>query len=149
MLPLLSLAKSSWRREKAINFKLLVLPAVKHLPAQQFDALDKYVSEGGHIVLLPESLVSDEYNRPADYLERWGIHIEHTDAPEVRGFGELEQKYDQNLERSVKFTGGREVKAAQFAPGFEPLALKTAGLFQQIDAPNGRSWRPERMGSLC
>ncbi|HML46039.1 MAG TPA: beta-galactosidase trimerization domain-containing protein, partial [Clostridia bacterium] len=58
---------------KAKAYKLILLPAVRHVPEAVFEALDRYAAEGGTLVVLPESLLCDEYNRPMEYLARWGI----------------------------------------------------------------------------
>ncbi|MCL2526861.1 MAG: beta-galactosidase [Defluviitaleaceae bacterium] len=114
------------------KYKLIVLPAVRNLPEKVFNALDAYVRQGGHVVVVPEALLADEYNRPQDYLKRWGISIGDTFAPVVESMGEAKQRYDQNLERAVHFGAGKAV-SAQVAGGImEGLTLKTKGLFQQV-----------------
>jgi hypothetical protein len=97
---------------KGAAFKLLILPACKHMPKAVFEALDTYVQSGGTVVLAPESLTADEYNRPADYLARWGITVTETLTPTVEGYGEARQKYDQNIEREIRYGGSLRQLAA-------------------------------------
>lgn len=118
---------------RADRFKLLIIPAATYVPEDVFQAIDRYVKAGGHVLVLPESLLADEYLRPQNYLSRWGIHISRTVKPDVIGYGELVQRYDQNLEQAVEYSEGVSAVAGQFADGFAPLALTTSGLFQYVD----------------
>jgi hypothetical protein len=125
------------RRGKAGAFRLIIVPAAQYLPEDAFDALDAYVRGGGRVLVLPESLGYDEYTRSRDYLARWGITVERTERPEVRGFGEMMQRYDQNLEHAVVYGAGVETKAVRFAGGFGPIPLRTSGVFQYVRAEGG------------
>jgi len=114
------------------KYKLIILPATRNLPEVVFSALDTYVRQGGHVVVIPEALLADEYNRPQDYLGRWGITIGDTFVPEIESMGAAKQRYDQNLERAVDFGAGRAV-SAQVAMGvMEGLTIETHGLFQEV-----------------
>jgi hypothetical protein len=114
---------------KAANYKVVVMAGIRHLPAKIFDGLDAYVRAGGTVLVTPEALVADEYNRPADYLSRWGITVTGSEIPSIQGLGELEQGYDQNLSRGVKFGKGREIAAKRIDPGLNMPSFKTAGIF--------------------
>lgn len=118
---------------KGGEYKLLILPAVEHLPSDVFDALDVYVRGGGTVVVTPESLTSDEYNRPADYLSRWGVSIRESIVPGIAGYGEAHRRYDQNIERSVQFEQGVVQTATRFMDTLVPCALTTSGLLQRVD----------------
>ncbi|WP_308638358.1 beta-galactosidase [Paenibacillus silvisoli] len=123
---------------KAARLKCIALPAVKHLPEAVFEALDQFARNGGSILVLPESLTRDEYDRPANYLERWSITIGKTEMPEIEGFGELEQRYDQNLERGIQYGRGREIEAASFDGKLTPPPrFVMSGIFQQISFDEG------------
>jgi beta-galactosidase GanA len=122
---------------KGADFKMLILPAVKHLPEAVFKELDRYVSQGGTIIATPESLMSDEYNRARDYLKAWGIKIKSTQALTIKGFGEVTQRYDQNLERTIHYGSGKEINAVKFTEAIKAFDLKTSGLFQDVEATGG------------
>lgn len=117
---------------KAGQFKLIVIPAAKHVPEPIYAALDSYLRGGGQLLVLPESLTSDAYLRDRPYLANWGIDIKHTETQQVQGFGELTQRYDQNMERAVIYAEGVEAKAVRFAPEIPEFSLFTSGLFQTI-----------------
>jgi hypothetical protein len=114
---------------KAANYKLVVMAGMRHMPAKIFDGLDAYVRAGGTVLVTPEALIADEYNRPVDYLSRWGITVTGSEIPSIQGLGELEQGYDQNLSRGVKFGKGREITAKRVDPSLNMPAFKTAGIF--------------------
>ncbi len=122
---------------KSEKYKILILPAVKHLPEAVFKELDSYLSRGGTILATPESLTSDEYNRTRDYLKEWGIDIKSTHTPAIKGFGEVMQRYDQNLERSIHYGSGKEISAVRFAEAIKAFDLKTSGLFQYVGLTDG------------
>lgn len=122
---------------RAASYKLIVLPAVKHMPPDAFEALDRYVRKGGVVLVLPESLTRDEYDRPAGYLQRWGVSILHTSYPAIEGFGELEQRYDQNLERGIVYGRGRDIEASRIHANFRLQSLRMSGIFQDIGLASG------------
>lgn len=123
---------------KSDQFKLIILPATRHISPEIFDKLDAYVNNGGTIIILPESLIADQYNRPADYLSRWGIKIDSTEVPGIKGLGELEQGYDQNFHRDIIFGTGRTIEAAESEITFNHSPMRTSGLFQSINVKDGR-----------
>jgi len=110
---------------------------VQYFPEKAFDALDQYIQNGGNVLVIPEAFTHDEYNRPMNYLERWGIKIKHADRLSISGFGQFEQQYDQSLERTVKFDQGREITAVGFSNAMEPFKFTISGVFQHIDAVCG------------
>jgi len=116
---------------KGSKFKVVLVPGVANLPEDVFAALDKYVNDGGTVVVTPESLIADEYNRPVDYLCRWGITVDETFIPEVEGFGEAVQQYDQTMRRTVHYGGGKTytVTGGGIMDGVE---VATDGLFQKV-----------------
>lgn len=118
-------------------FRLVIVPSVKNLPRNVFKALDEYVLAGGNMLVIPEALMRDEYDAPADYLKEWGITIRNTFSPDIAAIGGLEQKYDQNLQRNISFESGMEIHAAKFGNCMEEFTLTISGLFQKIEAANG------------
>jgi len=123
------IAKGALRR-----FRILLIPAVPTLQAEVVSAIWDYCSQGGRVLLVPDSLRADEYNRPAPYLDRIGISILETRGPQA-GVGGLEQGYTQSFERGVRFagSGGLVLKPEAGQPG----ELRTRGLTQKARAASG------------
>ena len=121
---------------KGSKYKVVLVPGVANLPQDVFAALDEYVKSGGTVVVTPESLVADEYNRPMDYLSHWGITVNETFVPQVQGFGEAVQQYDQTMRRSVHFTGGANL-AVTGSGIMEGIEVATDGLFQKVTCNGG------------
>lgn len=132
--PITFLSEKQIAAGKASNYKLVVMAGLRHLPAKIFAGLDAYVRAGGTVLITPEALMADEYNRPADYLSRWGIQVTGSEVPSIEGLGELEQGYDQNLARGVKFGKGREFTARRVDPSLKTPSFKTAGIFMTIES---------------
>lgn len=124
---------------KGADYRMILLPAVRHLPEAVFRELDGYVSRGGTILVTPEALVSDEYNHARDYLKEWGIKIKSTETPSIRAMGEVMQRYDQNLERAIHYASGKEISAAKFSEAVQAFDFKLSGLFQQVEAAGGET----------
>ena len=61
--------------------------------------------EGGRVLVVPESFLGDEYNRPADYLARLGITIRETQRPKPGGLGTMVQGYDQSFSQAGHIRG--------------------------------------------
>ena len=116
------------------GYKVLVLPAVRHVPQEVFSRLDAYIRGGGNLVVLPESLTADEYARPQPYLARWGVEIAASDVPAVEGLGAAEQGYDQSFSRAVRFGAGRRLRSGRAAADFFPDGAEVEGIFQEIAA---------------
>jgi beta-galactosidase GanA len=131
---------------KAKAFKLLIVPSVKHIPDNMFQALDSYVQQGGAVLVTPESLLKDEYGSPAGYLEQWGIKVKSTEASGIESLGGMRQKYDQNMERVVNYDIGKAVEAETIGKSLEPFQLKTAGIFQLIDITCGEVEAADKEG---
>jgi len=122
---------------KGAKFKLIILPAVRCLPENVFSALDEYVRQGGTVVVTPESLIADEYNRPRNYLAEWGVTVQETFTPIVEGFGEAQQQYDQTMARSVHYGAGKTVEAVGQGDIVHGLMIKTSGSFQYVEITSG------------
>lgn len=124
----------------ASQYKVILVPAAKHLPPEVAQALLDYVREGGHVVISPESFASDQYLRPLDFLKKVGIGILQTSvAPEIQ-LGALQQQYDQTLGRSIVSSGSVNSEITML-PGSEsgdaPLKLKGRGIVQTLTLENG------------
>lgn len=141
------ISEKQLRRDEARSFKLIVLPAAKHLPQAAFAALDRYVRSGGHVLVLPESLTRDEYDRPQPYLAQWGFRVDRTIAPQVAGLGEPVQRYDQSLAQEVRYEPGAIVEAASVHPAFASVRVRAAGLRQHVTAPDAEVLAADSGGS--
>ncbi|MCC6393652.1 MAG: beta-galactosidase [Bryobacterales bacterium] len=116
------------------RYKLLLVPAARNVPADVVERIWAYAAAGGHVVIVPESLLGDEYNHPKDYLSRLGITVRETRRPRPGEAGAMAQGYDQSFSQDVTFTskGGATLKPVA-AQGVE---LQTEGVRQQIQAEN-------------
>lgn len=117
----------------ANRFKILLVPGVRNLPAEVVAKLWDYAAQGGHVVVTPESLLGDEYNRPQPYLTKIGVSIRGTAHPRANASGRMVQGYDQSFSQSVDFV---PAAAEELAPAASPNAgkLKAEGVRQSISA---------------
>ncbi|CAK4863927.1 unnamed protein product [Aphanomyces euteiches] len=129
------------------KYKLIILPAAKHISEPVFAALDRYIRDGGQLLVLPESLTSDEYNHPKDYLARWGVQVEATFSAEILGFGELVQRYDQNMERNVQYGKGIHKTSVAGESTFTTVPIQISGLFQKLAAPQADIFASDKAGN--
>jgi len=120
---------------KLERYKLLLVAGARNVPAAVADGIWKYASQGGHVLITPESLLGDEYNRPRDYLARLGVKIRETRRPRTAGRGGLVQGYDQSFSQDVAFSGEAAEKLKAVESGrFGRLGdVEAAGVRQTID----------------
>jgi hypothetical protein len=141
--PVTFVSERQLRNGKAAESRIVILPAVKHMPQDVFDSVDGYLKTGGTVVMLPESCTSDEYAKPQDYLSRWGITVNNVSVPQVLGLGPAEQGYDQSFSSKVEFGEGRQVSSDMLSGDFFPvddgtdLTIETDGIFQELDVEGG------------
>jgi len=112
------------------RYKLILVPGVRNIPKEVFDQLTAYVSEGGRVLVVPESFLGDEYNRPADYLARLGIAVRETQRPKPGSLGSLVQGYDQTFSQTATFADSAPQRLTSSALG----ELKTSGVRQLFTA---------------
>ena len=113
------------------RFKILLVPGVRNLPATVAAKLWDYAAEGGHVVVMPESLLGDEYNHPQPYLAGIGVTVDETARPKASASGRMVQGYDQSFSQAVDFANhGAEdlVPAASSKLG----SLRAEGVRQKI-----------------
>lgn len=106
-------------RGKLNSFKILIVPGVSHERAEVVRAIDSFAAGGGMVLVLPPSLLSDEYNRPASYLRQLGIAVRRIEQPVADRTGELEQAYDQSFHERVVYRSTHAVE----------LSLQPEGIF--------------------
>lgn len=116
------------------RYKLLLVPGVRNLPEKVVDAIWTYAERGGHVLIVPESLLGDEYNHAKNYLARIGITIERTERPKA-STGEMVQGYDQSYSQNVDVVGAAASKLSG------PFPLETRGVRQVIAAGPGAEVR--------
>ena len=124
----------------ASQYKVILVPAAKHLPPEVARALLDYVQEGGHLVVSPESFMTDQYLRPLDFFDKIGIRILKTSAASNYKLGALEQQYDQTLRQSMASSGTatREIKTLPSEElGKAPLKLSGRGIVQTLAVGGG------------
>ncbi len=117
------------------RYKLLLVPGVRNLPADVVEKIWDYAARGGHVLITPDSLLGDEYNRPAPYLSELGIRVQETQMPKATGGQTLVQGYDQSFSRHVVFADDAPLTLAP-APGIAMAGavgpLRTRGVRQRI-----------------
>ncbi|MEW5977079.1 MAG: beta-galactosidase [Acidobacteriota bacterium] len=101
------------------RFRVLIVPAASHLRREVASAVYRFVERGGALVILPASLLSDEYNRPTDYLSQIGVQVRRIEQPASDHTDEVSQAYDQSFHERVVYRSQ------------EPVGLKTrsVGIF--------------------
>jgi hypothetical protein len=117
------------------KFKVLIVPATSHTRAEVMEAIHRYVEQGGTVVILPSSFLSDEYNRPTDYLRRIGIQVQRIEQPSADRTGEMEQAYDQSFHERVVYRSQQivDLKTQQAGLfGKRPPNLQAEGTRQDI-----------------
>jgi beta-galactosidase GanA len=85
------------------RYKLLLVPAVRNTPAEVFQKIRDYAVQGGRVLVVPESFLGDEYNRPTDYLSHLGLTLRQTQRPKPGVLGAVVQGYDQSFSQAVTF----------------------------------------------
>jgi len=121
------------------RYKLLLIPAVRNIPASVMAKIWAYVVSGGKVLIMPESFLGDEYNHPREFLGRLGISIEKTEKPQPGGTGRLVQGYDQSFSEEVILKDNVRLKITPATKGGIVKAgeLETDGIRQtlRISAP--------------
>jgi len=109
---------------------------VRNIPGEVFEKISEYASEGGRVLVVPESFLGDEYNRSADYLARLGITIRETQRPKPGGLGAVVQGYDQSFSQAATFADDAPQQLISAgAEDFGPIGeLKTGGVRQIFEA---------------
>lgn len=116
------------------RYRLLLIPGVRNLPAVVVKSVRDYVAVGGHALILPESLLGDEYNRPQPFLAQFGVTVRSTERPRAAESGRMAQGYDQSFAQDVAFSGGASETLTAAAPESAAIGpLATAGVRQTLE----------------
>jgi len=120
------------------RYRLLLIPGVRNIPPEVVKAIGDYVAAGGHALILPESLLGDEYNRPQPFLAQFGVAVRSTERPRADESGRMVQGYDQSFAHDVAFSGGASGTLEPASPAFVATgALMSAGVRQTIEPAAG------------
>ncbi len=127
------------RKDQLEKYKILLVPAVKNLPADVVGKIWDYAAQGGRACFVAEALLGDEYNRPAPYLERLGIRVLSTQGSNA-GLGGMTQGYYQSFSEEVTFSGTSAVPLTPRVGEWAAVGgLKAQGLRQKVTASGDSS----------
>jgi beta-galactosidase GanA len=134
------ITESQILKGKASQYKVILVPAVKHVPPEVAQALLQYVTEGGHLIIAPESFMTDQYLRPLDFFDKVGVRILKTSATAGYSMGAAQQQYDQTWRQSATLSGivTREITTLPCDEfGTAPLKLHARGIVQTLEVGKG------------
>ncbi|MCW5982891.1 MAG: beta-galactosidase [Bryobacteraceae bacterium] len=112
------------------RYKVLLVPGARNVPADVVERVWDFAAAGGRVVITPESLEADEYNRPLKALARIGVQVRQVQRPKAGTPGAMAQGYDQSFSEQVEFSDAAGLALKPAAANRPPL--KTAGVRQAI-----------------
>jgi beta-galactosidase GanA len=119
------------RNGRLSRYKVLLVPGARNVPREVAGAIWEYAAAGGRVVIVPESLLGDEYNRKQNYLARLAISIRETRRPKLAGQGRMLQGYDQSFSQDIQFASDTPEKL-KGTPG--PIGeIEVRGVRQSIE----------------
>jgi hypothetical protein len=119
---------------KLSRYKFLLIPGARNLPSSIVEGIRKYVEQGGHALILPESLLGDEYNRRQPFLAQFGVAVRRTERPRATGSSRMVQGYDQSFAQDVAFSGDNSETLTPTGDAPHGIGdLRTAGIRQAIE----------------
>jgi len=122
------------------RYKVLIVPGVRNIPSEVFEKISDYALQGGRVLVVPESFLGDEYNRPVNYLSRWGLTVRQTQRPKPGGLGAMVQGYDQSFSQAITFADDAPQKLiAVGAERFGSIGELEARGVRQIFEMNGKT----------
>ena len=123
---------------KLDRYKLLLIPGVRNVPAAVVASIRQYLSRGGHALIVPESLLGDEYNRRQSYLKQFGVTVRGTDRPQTTESGRMVQGYDQSFAQEITFRGNASEELTAVGRVSRGIGeLRSAGVRQAIETEPG------------
>lgn len=93
------ISENQIRNAWAARYKVIMVPSARHVPAEIAEKLLEFVTQGGTLVLSPDSFVGNEYLEPLDFQQKLGIKIRGSAGIGEEKQGELVQDYDQTFRR--------------------------------------------------
>lgn len=122
---------------KLEGFKILIIPAVKYIVPEVVAEIRNYLTNGGTVLVIPETFSFDQYARKTSEIQDFGIKISDITLPEIIGSKEKQQNYDQSFSQPVIYGNvNRTIKPIHedIFSGFKPGAdLHSDGLVQSVD----------------
>ena len=121
------------------KYRVLLIPGAQAIPAEIAAKIEAFVAAGGRVLTTPESMRTDEYNHPRDYLGAYGIRVSPTRSTEARASGEQVQRYDQTYTEDVTFARETPMStAAVSGSSFSSLRqLRVNGGRQHLELSGG------------
>ncbi len=111
--------------------KILVLPGAEFVPGPVRDAILHWVEGGGTLIVSPDSLLEDEYARPADTLSKLGLRmVRREPAPLKHGETVVTEYNADELPRMAFTTNGVRLEAVGARQVLECAAAEVGGRFQ-------------------
>jgi beta-galactosidase GanA len=93
------ISENQIRNGWAARYKVILIPSASHVPGEVAEKLVEFVTQGGTLVLSPDSLIANEYLEPLDFPQRLGIKSRGNTGVQQEKQGELVQDYDQAFRR--------------------------------------------------
>jgi beta-galactosidase len=112
------------------RYKLLLVPGARNVPESVVAAIWRYAAAGGRVLIVPESLLGDEYNAAKPYLSKIGIDIRRTERPRAEAAGTLSRNYDQSFSRDLVFSASA---SERLSPDGGGEAIETSGVRQVLE----------------
>ena len=121
------------------RYKVLLVPAVRNVPIDVVERIWQFASQGGRVLVLPESLTGDEYNRPASYLDRLGIRVQTVQYPKTSAGDGVVQGYDQSFSRHITYLDAHRITLNPTPGAWANVVgeLQTQGIRQTVSAEAG------------
>jgi len=122
---------------KLAKIRLLIIPAVKYIRPEIVNEIRKYIENGGTAVIIPESLVFDQFARENNGIAEFGITISGVTLPPVTGQAEKAQNYDQSFSQAILYGEVRRKMIYRqedlFSESTSQVTLISDGLVQTIN----------------
>jgi beta-galactosidase len=111
--------------------KILVLPGAEFVPGPVTDAILHWVEGGGTLIVSPDSLLADEYARPADTLVKLGLKmVRREPAPLPHGETVVTEYNADELPRMAFTANGVRLEAVGARQVLECAKADVGGRFQ-------------------
>lgn len=111
--------------------KILVLPGAEFVPEPVTEAILRWVEGGGTLIVSPDSLLADEYARPADTLVKLGLRMVRHDLAPLKHDETVVTEYNLAELRRMPFTtNGLRFEALGARQVLECPAAEVGGRFQ-------------------
>ena len=134
------ISENQIRNGWAVRYKVILVPSARHVPAEVAEKLLEFVTQGGTLVLSPDSLSADEYLQPLDFQQRLGIKLQRSAGVREEKQGELVRDYDQTFRRRSEIDRLPEVTIKTLPRDLfssEQPTLRGRGVIESLDFGEG------------